>query len=114
MSATTKPAMLAERCDACGGQFYHRAGCTVESVTPPVDDIAILREYRAAQQSAIDEVFGLAAPADETSIAQLAVIIREDPIRAATRWLNLEAQVKIMRAHQETFEIRLLALRDIR
>lgn len=82
--------------------------------TPPVDDLAILREYRAAQQAAIDEVFGLSAPPSETSIAQLAVIIREDPVRAATRWLNLEAQVKIMRAHQETFEIRLLAMRGQR
>jgi hypothetical protein len=40
-------------------------------------------------------------PPDSTSIATLAAIIQNDPMRAALRWLNLEAQVRVQRAHLE-------------
>jgi len=62
---------------------------------------------RLADGSSAREIFDLGDPPDETSIAVLACIIRDDPIRAATRWLNLEAQVRLQRAHLEALTARL-------
>jgi hypothetical protein len=65
---------------------------------------------RQADGHADADIFADEDLPDETSISMLAVIIREDPIRAATRWLNLEAQLRVQRDHLESLENRLSGL----